>query len=93
MVWTDINNIGINVAEKIMLGQSIILVGNISVTGSRNFYEYLDNNFSIESEFSSNSFTGNSESSFIVKKLSTPNLQESFFVNKYLAGRPKFKFC
>lgn len=89
LVWTDTNNIGLDILENMENNQNLILIGPISVTANKKFYETLDAKFSIRQEFIAHSFSGSFDAAYILTKNETCDLTNNFFTNKFIEGRPK----
>lgn len=102
MIWTDPGSVGLDVVNNMKPGQSLIISGNIEVTGSKDFYKNLDIWFDIESHKAAISFSGANERTYILKKRDTPKCEnenlkvfESQFVQlkpSMFIGKKKIKF-
>lgn len=91
MIWTDPGSVGLDVVSNMKPGQSLIISGNIEVTGSKDFYKNLDIWFDIEAHKSAISFSGVSERTYILKKRDNPkdeNENLKIFESQFVQLRP-----
>lgn len=82
LVWTDTNTVGIEIAKKLKAGNKLIIAGPIDVTGTSEFYKYLDENFNIQQKSSVSSFAGGVDQIYVLEKTLTPKIDDYFFSQK-----------
>lgn len=85
IVWADINDMSIKMADKLEKENYLFLVGPPRVTGNDVFYDYIDRNFALEKIYNASSFSGGIDQLFILKKLPEPKLEhemDNFFSNE-----------
>lgn len=82
LVWTDTNTVGIEIAQKLKAGNKLIIAGPIDVTGSSEFYKYLDENFNIQQKSSVSSFAGGVDQVYVLEKTLIPKIDDYFSSQK-----------
>lgn len=80
IVWPDVNDMSIKMAQALNSGNKLIIAGPPSVTGNDLFYEYLDTYFNIDDIINTNKFSGRIDSMFVLTKRDSPNpLPNNYF--------------
>jgi hypothetical protein len=85
MIWADTNDISAKVAQALNPETHLLLAGPIEVTGQKEFYEILDNQYVINDIVPCISFSGGPDSCMhILQKLPEPKAQpDNYFMSKY----------
>lgn len=92
IVWADVNDISIKMAEQLSTNNYLILSGPIGVTANKEFYRYLDAHFDIINQCISSTFSGSEDTTFILKKLPKPKKEyDTFFSHEKEHGHYTIK--